>query len=347
MSTPSNKKESSSTFAQALRSHGKPTKRTQIKPKGKSKLHPRNKHQGRYDLKKLVKVCPALSKHIVLNIRKEQTVDFANPEAVKLLNAALLMQHYNLKYWDIPENYLCPPIPGRADYIHYMADVLASSNFGKLPNGDKVVCLDVGVGANCVYPIIGASTYNWSFIGSDIDSTSIDSAQKIVDQNQWLKSKVELKLQTDSKDILYGILDHEKQTDLVICNPPFHASLEAAQEGTLRKLSNLNKKEVKEAKLNFGGQGNELWCEGGERRFVGDMIRESKKFGKTCFWFSSIISKQSNLKAIQEYLEIAKATEVKTIAMSQGNKSSRIVAWTFLTSTEQKEWSEVKWGKAK
>lgn len=351
MAIPPEKNDQSSSFAKALRTHGKPVKKTEIKhkykgkgkDKGKSRLHPRNKHVGRYDFKQLVKALPSLQAHITQNIRQEDTIDFANPASVKLLNAALLKTHYNVDNWDIPENYLCPPIPGRADYIHYMADVLASSNFGELPNGEQVTCLDIGIGANCVYPIIGVSTYGWSFIGSDIDPVSLDSAQSIIDKNDWLKDKVSLKLQAEPKDILYGIIDHEDQIDLIMCNPPFHASLQAAQEGTLRKLSNLNKKNVTIPTLNFGGQGGELWTEGGERRFVGDMIRESKNFGKSCFWFSSIVSKQSNLKAIQEYLEIAKATEVKTISMSQGNKASRVVAWTFLTSEEQKVWRTNKW----
>ncbi|MFY0594347.1 23S rRNA (adenine(1618)-N(6))-methyltransferase RlmF [Roseivirga sp.] len=335
----------SSSFARALRNHGAPTKKTKVKPKfkGSSNLHPRNKHIGRYDLAKLTAALPALKEHLTLSIRKEQTIDFSNPKAVKLLNAALLKVHYGIEEWDIPEGYLCPPIPGRADYIHYMADVLSASNGGKLPDGEKVTCLDIGIGANGVYPIIGTSTYGWSFIGSDVDPVSLKSVEEILNNNAWLKPKLTLKLQEDAKDTLYGILDHETYIDLIVCNPPFHASLEAAQEATLKKVSNLNKKKVTTAVQNFGGQGGELWCDGGERKFVGNLIRESKNYGKTCFWFSSLISKQSNLKAILEYLSIAKAVEVKTIPMSQGNKASRVVAWTFLTPEEQKDWRENRW----
>ncbi len=346
---PSNENRPSS-FAEALRKKAKEvapkkSKVKEIRPKKGAKLHPRNKHHGRYDLKKLVGINPPLTQYIIKSVRNEDTIDFSNPAAVKLLNESLLKQHYGLTYWDIPEDYLCPPIPGRADYIHYMADVLASNNFGNIPQGPEIVCLDVGVGANCVYPIIGASTYHWSFIGSDIDPISVKSAQKIVEANDVLKGKVGIRLQENVKDILYRVIDHEEKVDLIICNPPFHASQEAALEGTLRKLSNLNKKEVKTPTQNFGGKGSELWCEGGERRFVGDMIRESKKFGKSCFWFSSLISKQSNLKAIQDYLGIAGTSEVKTIAMSQGNKASRIVAWTFLTEEEKSEWQKTRWDK--
>jgi len=37
--------------------------------------------------------------------------------------------------------------------------------------------------------------------------------------------------------------------------------------------------------------------------------------------------------------------EVKTIPMGQGNKTSRIVAWTFLSKEQQKEWRNKRWNK--
>ena len=63
----------------------------------------------------------------------DESVDFANPAAVKALNRALLRQDYGLDYWDIPAGYLCPPIPGRADYVHYLADLLAADRGGGAP----------------------------------------------------------------------------------------------------------------------------------------------------------------------------------------------------------------------
>lgn len=41
-----------------------------------------------------------------------------------MLNKALLAAHYDIEYWDIPDTYLCPPIPGRADYVHRAAELL-------------------------------------------------------------------------------------------------------------------------------------------------------------------------------------------------------------------------------
>ena len=317
-------------------------KKSNTPPVAKTKLHPRNLHNGPYDLDKLVKAVPELAEFLTTNVKGEKTVKFAEPKAVILLNKALLITHYDLKFWDIPEGFLCPPVPGRADYIHYLADLIASSNFGKTP---KASVLDIGVGANCIYPIIGSHAYDWSFIGSEVNSKALKSAESIIAKNPRLQDKVTLKLQPDAKDLLYGIIDHNTKVDMVMCNPPFHASKEAAQEGTKRKLTNLNKKQAKEAVLNFGGQSDELWCEGGERRFISDLIRESKKFATNCFWYTTLVSKASNLKALQDNLDYNKAAEVKVIAMSQGNKSSRILAWTFLDAEQKKAWQRERWNK--
>ncbi len=312
-------------------------------PKVKSKLHPRSKHRERYDFKLLIESCPELAEFVQLNIYKDESIDFSNPEAVLMLNKALLKKDYGIDYWNIPPNYLCPPIPGRADYIHYMADLLQGSNYGKMPKGNQIKCLDIGVGSSCIYPIIGNAIYSWSFIGSDIDPVSIESAQQIIEQNPSLKGKVELRLQANLKDIFYGVITKDERIDLSICNPPFHASQAEAKSGTIRKVSNLSRKKITKPILNFGGHNTELWCEGGERKFVRNMIRESKKFSDSCFWFSSLISKQSNLRSVYEALDNAKAIEVKTIPMGQGNKISRIVAWTFLSKEQQKEWRDARW----
>ncbi len=315
------------------------------KSKEKSKLHPRNKNRERYDFKKLVENYSDLKQYVKLNIHNDESIDFANPAAVKALNKALLKYHYNIDNWDIPEGYLCPPIPGRADYIHHIADLLCSNNYGKIPEGDTVKCLDIGVGANCIYPIIGNTEYGWSFIGSDIDLVAIESANRIIELNLTLNGKVECRSQNDPNDFFYGIIKKDEVIDLSICNPPFHASAQDAESASLRKQSNLKDEKVTQSNLNFGGQNNELWYKGGEIRFVGNMIRQSKKFSTNCFWFSSLISKQSNLQNIYNILDQVGATEVVTIPMGQGNKSSRIVAWTFLSNEEQRNWKNTRWKK--
>jgi len=321
----------------------KPSQSNNERRKGMPGLHPRNKHIGRYDFTQLIKSSSDLAQFVKLNKYGNKSIDFANPDAVKMLNKALLKHFYGIANWDIPANYLCPPIPGRADYIHHIADLLKNCNEGKIPKGEKILCLDIGVGANCVYPIIGNREYGWRFIGSDIDSLAIESANKIAVTNHFQKGDIELRLQANPKDFFKGILKKREQIDLTICNPPFHASHDEAQSGTLRKLNNLNSKKTRKAILNFGGQNNELWCEGGEKEFVRNMIYQSKDFSTSIFLFSTLVSKQSNLKSIYKVLKNVKAVKVKTIPMGQGNKISRIVAWTFLNKGQQKKWADTNW----
>ena len=309
----------------------------------KARLHSRNKNRERYDLSALTNSNPELKNYIMPNKFGVESVDFSNPLAVKLLNKAILNHYYGIKNWEFPDENLCPPIPGRADYIHHIADLLGENNFGTIPTGDKITCLDVGLGASCIYPIIGVTEYDWKFIGSDIDPKSIASAQNIVNSNSSIKDKIECRLQKNSKDVFYGIIGKEDKIDATICNPPFHSSIEDAQKGTRRKIKNLSGKKVKTPELNFAGISNELICDGGEYKFIQNMIRESEKFSKNCCWFSTLVSKQSNLKGIYKLLEKFEAKQIRKIPMGTGNKSSRIVAWTFLSRAEQKEWRETRW----
>jgi 23S rRNA (adenine1618-N6)-methyltransferase len=301
----------------------------------KSNLHPRNPHRFRYDFVELMKSCVELKPFVFINKYDSQTIDFANPKAVKMLNKAILVHFYSVSYWDIPENYLCPPIPGRADYVHYIADLLSLSNKGVIPKGQSIKVLDIGIGANCVYPIIGTLSYNWQFVGSDIDPIAIKSARNIVAQNDNLKDKIEVRLQGKIKSIFQGIILNDEVFDVSICNPPFHVSEEEATRGTQRKIKNLGNKSTQKITLNFGGQNAELWCEGGEEKFIVNMIKESVLIPNKCMWFTSLVSKKEHLSSIYRSLKNANVLESQTIEMAQGQKVSRIVAWTFWTKEQR------------
>lgn len=330
-------------------------------------MHPRNRHQGGLEFKRLAQTSPGLAPFVALNEWGNESIDFANPAAMKALNKALLKQFYGVALWDLPPGYLCPSVPGRADYLHSLADLLASSNQGVIPRGAQVRALDIGVGANCVYPLIGTSEYGWRFLGSEIDPVALASAAQIVKSNPGLKGKIELRLQTSPERMLEGLLIPGESFEVSLCNPPFHSSPEAAEEGARRKWKNLGKaahgpkaskgkpasKEKPASKgkpgskekpaLNFGGQGAELWCPGGESQFVRRLIEESAQDRARCFWFTTLVSKQSNLPSIQGALKKARASESRVFELTQGQKTSRIVAWTFLDERQQAAWRERRW----
>lgn len=290
----------------------------------KTKLHPRNKHNEGYDFVRLVAQTPELEAFTINNPVGQKTVDFQDPSAVRMLNRALLKTHYNIDYWDIPANYLCPPIPGRADYVHYLADLLASCNNQEIPRGRHIKALDIGTGASMVYPLIGQSEYGWEFTGVDIDAGALKSARQICEFN---KLNTTLRRQNTPDNIFSGVITQKDFFHITMCNPPFHASIADALKSTQRKWRNLGKGPSK--KLNFGGQNAELWCPGGEMRFVTKMIEQSIEFADQCLWFSSLVSKKDNLKPLFKALEKAKVADFKVVDMAQGQKISRFIAWTY------------------
>lgn len=303
----------------------------------KLSLHPRNRHRGRYDFDVLSQALPALIDFLIANPfdANELTIDFANPAAVMALNAALLKVFYNVESWSVPPGYLCPPIPGRADYVHHAADLLARDRDGAISRGPEIRVLDIGVGANCIYPLIGHREYVWRFVGSDTDAVALQSAQQIVDANAGLAAVIELRLQSSARKIFEGVLTPDDRFDFVLCNPPFHASAREAAAGSARKWKNLGKagrspgNAESKPQLNFGGQPAELWCEGGEAGFVCRLVAESVHVKSQVSWFSALVSQEESLSAIYSALREICARRVEIIAMAQGQKKSRIVTWQF------------------
>ncbi|MDO5973979.1 23S rRNA (adenine(1618)-N(6))-methyltransferase RlmF [Flavivirga jejuensis] len=287
-------------------------------------FHPNNKHKSGYDLDVLCYAYPDLKLFVFENKYQTQTIDFANPKAVKALNTALLVTHYNIEFWEFPDTNLCPPIPGRVDYIHHLADLLKQSNIDK-----NTHVLDIGTGASCIYPILGNAEYNWNFVGTDIDERSLHNAQKIISKNK-LDHSIKLRHQINSSNILKGVLKESDTFAAAICNPPFYKSETEAIEATTRKLKGLNKKVI-DVVRNFSGTHNELWYKGGEKAFIHNYLYESSLFKDQCIWYTTLVSKKDLVRGIQVSLKKMGATEVKVINMGQGNKISRIVAWTFIT----------------
>ena len=302
-------------------------------------LHPRNRHQGRYDFAALIAVEPRLKAFVIINPYGKQSIDFANPAAVRVFNAALLKQLYGIKDWQIPEGYLCPPVPGRADYIHGLADLLASDAKGVIPRGAGFTALDVGTGANCIYPLLGQHDYGWRFIASDIDAQALANARQTLRANA-LDKVIELRLQSDKSAFFKGVLRADERIVCTLCNPPFHSSAAEASTGSERKWRNLGKQDPqrKLPALNFGGKSNELWCKGGELTFVRNMIKESKDYAEQVLWFTTLVSKSAHIRLLQRVLKQVGAVDVQICSMAQGQKQSRFLAWTFHTAEQRQAW---------
>ena len=303
------------------------SKKSQSKPVRKG-LHPRSLHNQGYDFPALVTSYPALASHVKPNPYGDLSIDFSNPLAVKTLNAALLNRHYNIAGWDIPDGALCPPIPGRADYIHYIADLVG-------PENPDIKLLDIGTGANGIYPLLACRIYGWQCVGSDINAQSLANVAAIIASNPELKDRFTLRTQNDKNHIFEGIIQSDECFDVSVCNPPFHASQDEALKSSQMKASNLarnrgeEKATTKAPNLNFGGQGAELWCKGGELLFLKKMVRESQVYSSQCRWFTSLVSKADNVRPLKKLMLKVGAVDIREIEMKQGNKVARVLAWTF------------------
>lgn len=315
----------------------------QSNSKAKPGLHSRNQHRFGYNFDALVDASGSLKAYVRDNGYGQQSIDFANPEAVVELNKALLKQYYSVKNWHIPADNLCPPVPGRADYLHHLADLLAEDSGKGYPVGQSIQILDVGVGANCIYPLIGQSEYGWKFIGSDIDKASLDNAQKVIESNPGMQHQIELRHQNRKQHVFENIIQTGDYIDLTLCNPPFHDSAATAAAGSIRKQTNLSKKVIEHPQLNFGGKHTELWCEGGELAFIKKMIVESQSYRNQVYFFTSLVSRKANIPLLLKALKKSGVDMHRVVDMQQGNKQSRFIAWTFLTRQQRSDWRKNKW----
>lgn len=304
-------------------------------------MHPANPHKNGYDIKALVQVLPDLAPFVIKNKHGADSIDFSNAQGVKLLNRALLKKHHQVQYWDIPDGFLCPPIPGRLDYLCHLNDFLEEQGLNQelALNNEKVNALDVGTGANMVYAMLASRVFNWKVTGSDIETLSINWGNELLKQNKNLKKSISLIHQPNKQHIFKGIIKEGEYYDLTLCNPPFHASEAEAMAGSQRKNKNLNRNKLKrgsqvtaiknESQLNFSGRNNELWCKGGELSFIKNMMDESVLFAQQVGAFSCLVSKKENIPALKTHLSKFKQVQHKVVEMKQGAKISRILIWWF------------------
>ena len=279
-------------------------------------MHAKNPFLQHYDFDQLTQESPNLKPFVFTNQYGTQTIKFANQQAVKALNAALLKSQYGIT-WDIPANNLCPPIPGRLDYLLYIADLIPKPTLR---------LLDIGTGANLIYPILATCHLNWQCTASEVDKAALQNAQALIDNNPKLQN-ISLRPQKFKTHILEHIIQPDDVFDVVVCNPPFYKNRHEARQKNQRKWKNLKLETADQQ--NFGGLSNELWYKGGEVGFVRKMVAESGQFKKQVHWFTTLISQKENVKTIKRAINKTLPTEVKVVNMEQGNKISRFIAWTF------------------
>uniref|UniRef100_A0A674DXP5 Methyltransferase 16, N6-methyladenosine n=1 Tax=Salmo trutta TaxID=8032 RepID=A0A674DXP5_SALTR len=77
---------------------------------------------------------------------------------------------------DIPLERLIPTVSLRLNYIHWVEDLIGGQ-------GEPRRGIDIGTGASCIYPLLGASMNGWHYLATEVDDICLDYATRNVEQN--------------------------------------------------------------------------------------------------------------------------------------------------------------------
>ena len=263
----------------------------------------------------LIKEFPELKKYIKKHDEKieEFSFDWSNNDLSLLMTKSILNYYFNIKYYDIPKGFLIPPVPSRLNYLNLINELI------KDIKKENIIGVDIGTGANIIYPILGNSIYNWKFICSEINNESYNNAKLILQKNN-LEENINLIKQENKNNIFVSIINQENKYTFSMCNPPYY---DYEQEIKIE-----DKK--RDTEYNF----DEVYYEKGELGFFERYFEESICYKKNIFLFTILIGKKSNSEIIYDkinsYNNIIKLCDIKKIMT--GNNVRYIIYWSFYNS---------------
>ncbi|KAE8781922.1 methyltransferase-like protein 16 [Hordeum vulgare] len=308
-------------------------------------MHPRNRYAASApDFAALAALYPSFAPFVAVSGGGRASVDFTDFAATRELTRVLLLHDHGVNWW-IPDGQLCPTVPNRSNYIHWIEDLLSSDLIPRISNSSETVRgFDIGTGANCIYPLLGASLLGWSFVGSDVTDVALEWAKRNVESNPHLAGLIEIrnaneapcssKPETVAEEavrenisepvdgvvrsiapIFVGVVKDSESFDFCMCNPPFFESMEEA---------GLN------PKTSCAGTAEEMACPGGEQAFITHIIEDSVSFKNSFRWFTSMVGRKANLKLLVSKVREAGASVVKTTEFVQGQTARWGLAWSFI-----------------
>jgi 23S rRNA (adenine1618-N6)-methyltransferase len=283
-------------------------------------MHESNPFRNGYDFTILLEVEPGLQSYVYTTKYGSPSLLLKEPEAVLLFNKTLLAYQFRIDFFELPEGYLCPAVPGRLDYLLHVKELLDDK--------PHIHLLDVGCGASGIYQLLAEKVLGWKSKGSDINPISTKYAQINLHKN-GLHSAICVH-QQHSENYFSGIIQQQDYFDVTVCNPPFYEQKETSTRLAARKWKQLNiQPESNEQKTSFGGNDHELWVSKGQTEFIQAMIRESVGYKDQVGWFTCLVSKKSMLNEILPVLKKLTIAEYRVQEMEQGRKQSRFIAWRF------------------
>ena len=229
------------------------------------------------------------------------------------MTKCILNYYFKIKYYSISNNFLIPTVPSRLNYINVINSLLKS--YGVKNNEKEIIGIDIGTGANIIYPLLGYSVYKWKFICSEINEQAFENASKIIKENN-LEENIKLIKQKYNNFIFIGIINRENRYTFTMCNPPYYDYEE--------EIKIEDKK--RDCEYNF----DEIYYKNGEIGFFDKYFEESICYWKNVFIFTFLIGKKSNAEKIYEKISENKGIKFFDIKrIKTGNNMRYIIYWSF------------------
>uniref|UniRef100_A0A8C7MDU6 U6 small nuclear RNA (adenine-(43)-N(6))-methyltransferase n=1 Tax=Oncorhynchus kisutch TaxID=8019 RepID=A0A8C7MDU6_ONCKI len=124
--------------------------------------------------------------------------------------------------------------------------------------------IDIGTGASCIYPLLGASMNGWHYLATEVDDICFDYTTRNVEQNN-LSDLIKVPQKTLLMDALKSAIG----------------------------VNSRNSRRPPPSSVNTGGV-TEIMVEGGELEFVKRIIHDSLQL-KTRLWYSCMLGKKCSL----------------------------------------------------
>jgi 23S rRNA (adenine1618-N6)-methyltransferase len=321
-------------------------------------MHPRNRYRDHpLNITELAKSYPPLQSflHPTKEDPNILIFDAKQKGSIYELVKAQFRIDFGIENWcGVPEGYLIPSVTRSLNYLHFMEDLVQEVHDKSLllgfrakhvrEDGDPVKRqrdiddiegekessqpdreisttvegIDIGVGASCVFPILGcALNANWKFVGIDVDKTALEWARENASVSGFSDRINIVEAPAGSAPKLVECLQRnglsQKKYGFVMCNPPFFDSPPDILE-----------------ERQFGGTTLERSCPGGEVAFVSGLIDESVQLKQTIIWFTTMLGIKESLTSILSRLHHeASAETIRTYRLEQGHKFRWVVAWSF------------------
>ncbi|XP_044015193.1 U6 small nuclear RNA (adenine-(43)-N(6))-methyltransferase, partial [Aphidius gifuensis] len=279
-------------------------------------MHPKNKYKIEPNFRDLAQIYPEFHQHVYTDLTGKLKFNFKSQESLKVLAKILLKHDFNIDV-DIPDDKLIPVLPLRLNYIHWIEDLLEHANVK-----NNIVGIDIGTGAICIYPILCSKLFGWKMIGTEIDETSVSSAINNVKKNN-LDNLITVEHADHNIILNKSLIDNNNNNSYLftMCNPPFFNNNQL-----------MFKKNKKKPPRNAStGNNNELFIDGGECKFVLNIINESIILSTNIKIYTTMLGQKSSLIYFRKEFKNKNIDNYTWTEFCQGYTKRWGLAWTFLS----------------